>query len=214
MIQTRIQQSAARQMFEWRFGGTLTTKPSTIRFLLAVSIAVLSQAPVSIVFGQGGSASDCGPTAGMRSHPRTGVMFRGTVTASRPVSAGPTERNAGLDGSLVTFRVDRVWKGPVYRETVIYQVMMFQMSLYAPGDDVPDRMAPQPYRNAVPFELGKEYLVTTTVRDPLDPRDLERFKFDGFVFGSSSQCYTWPTDLKSVDKALRGASGEPPLERR
>jgi hypothetical protein len=32
----------------------MTTRPSTIRFLLAVGIAVHSQAPVSIVSGQGG----------------------------------------------------------------------------------------------------------------------------------------------------------------
>jgi len=147
-------------------------------------------------------------------HPRPGVIFRGTVAESRPVTADSTERNAGLDGFLATFRVDRVWKGPVYREMVIYQVMTYQLSMYAPGTAVPDRMAPQPYPNAVPFEVGKEYFVSTQIRDPLDPRDLERFKADGFVFGSARQCVTLPTDSIAVEKALSGGPGEPPLERR
>jgi hypothetical protein len=75
-------------------------------------------------------------------------------------------------------------------------------------------MAPPPYPNAVPFEVGKEYFVSTQPRDPLDPRDLERFKADGFVFGSARQCVTLPTDFVAVEKVLSGPPGEPPLERR
>jgi hypothetical protein len=63
-----------------------------------------------------------------------------------------------------------------------------------------------------PFEVGKEYLVSSQRRDPLDPRDLERFKADGLVLGSSRQCVMTPIDI-AVDKILREAPGEPPLER-
>jgi hypothetical protein len=88
----------------------MTIKPATSRFLLAVGLvggALLSQGLASIVFGQAGSAGDCGlfSLEGVMKHPRLGVIFRGVVTESKPVTAEPTERNAGLDGFLVTFRV-------------------------------------------------------------------------------------------------------------
>jgi hypothetical protein len=61
------------------------------------------------------------------------------------------KRFAVLLSQGLAFQVDRVWKGEVFRDLLIYQVMMNQLSMYPPGTPVPDRMAPQPYPNALPL---------------------------------------------------------------
>jgi hypothetical protein len=108
----------------------------------------------------------------------------------------------------VTFRVDRVWKGDVYRDMVIHQLI--EWAMYPPGT-----------RQPLPFDVEKEYFVSThrlpawlVASIPMDQRDPERFKADGLFRGSSRACSTWSTDFIAVEKVLGGAPGEPPLERR
>ena len=121
----------------------------------------------------------------LRQAPTISSVFRGKVIEARPAP----------HGFLVTLLVDRVWKGDVQRETTLYQLMAWPMypAGVLPRSPNLDLLAMQQAADALPFEIGQEYLASTNVRDLPQLKDVEPLKADVVVRGSASQCITMPT---------------------
>lgn len=125
------------------------------------------------------------------------AVFRGAAVQIKTVPAG----------QVVTFRVTRVWKdyvkGDIHQDLVIYSWLRKDdgSGIFEPGFDVP-------------FEAGKEYLVSAHRQSPLER---ERFGLPrsavedslGVNDGASS-CVTRPFESPEAQTILGGAPGRPP----
>jgi hypothetical protein len=180
--------------------------------LLVGLIGLLVLGQTSVTFGQGG----CGPLG-------TDVVRRMLTSAdTKAIFTGKViESEAMTDGFLVTFLVDRVWKGDVHRNTFIYQLTAWVMYSPAairanPGNPDPGSLAVRPVSELtpdaplLPFQVGVEYFVSATNLQPRDPRDFKRFNVEGFVRGSAQQCVTMPLS-PTIEKMLSELQSRPPL---
>jgi hypothetical protein len=121
------------------------------------------------------------------------AFFRGTASDIKNV----------IDGQLVTFRVVRVWKGDVARETVVYNQMAWVMgNLPYPQQDVSART----------FTLGVEYLVAT--HSDMEKRLREGTTLEGFGaklgIRGGGFCHQKRFDGPGTSVVLGDAPGYPP----
>src|SRR5688572_11405818 len=108
------------------------------------------------------------------------VVFRGTV---RDVTAKP-------DVQIVTFDVERVWKGRVSRTLMI-------MNHYTASEN----------SESVAFVRGQHYLVFLS---RLSPEQRVRFGVDASILFGTDACDAWPADGNYAKSILGTAAGSAP----
>jgi hypothetical protein len=106
--------------------------------------------------------------------------------------AKATDVESGPAGQLATFQVTRVWKGQVRKAATVYNFL-------EPATD----------STPTPFELGKDYLVSTRV---INSEERTRFGLPAAagMAAFADACSASPSDGPDAEQILHGAAGTAP----